>query len=393
MPSITFDLETVTPLFLSGANQQEAELRPPAFRGVLRYWFRAIAASLTNFEEVRKWENRIFGSTDGSGSIIIRVQTKKPVSNCVLTRDNNFPGLVYLFFSMHGDGKRGARGYFPPGSKFKLVLQTRLDRDTDIQCLHLALGAMWMLINLGGIGSRSNRGAGNLKVINEPKSDYCSLNFKLSASNIEKLASEISAAIQRIKQLYRDILNNGKSSFVSPTPFEILSYQTSSAYLWQSNNLNNNDSWNLLLNEFGQKFLRFRRRYKDAIKYDYKEVKDWLKNGGKSKPTTIKRAAFGLPIQFRFTSLSGRKAYVVATGNINRISSPLHIGVIELSDKKVALLIVNFQTQLLPANQSLLLKSEFEKETITVKLSLPNQEIIEKEFIPSIENLKKVGIQ
>ncbi|WP_013324927.1 hypothetical protein [Gloeothece verrucosa] len=27
MPSITFDLETVTPLFLAGANQEEAELR------------------------------------------------------------------------------------------------------------------------------------------------------------------------------------------------------------------------------------------------------------------------------------------------------------------------------------------------------------------------------
>ncbi len=47
MPSITFDLETVTPLFLAGADQQKAELRPPAFRGALRYWFRAIAASIT----------------------------------------------------------------------------------------------------------------------------------------------------------------------------------------------------------------------------------------------------------------------------------------------------------------------------------------------------------
>lgn len=51
MPSITFNLETVTPLFLAGANQTEAELRPPAFRGALRYWFRAIAL-LTNYEEI-----------------------------------------------------------------------------------------------------------------------------------------------------------------------------------------------------------------------------------------------------------------------------------------------------------------------------------------------------
>lgn len=390
MPSITFDLETVTPLFLSGANQQEAELRPPAFRGALRYWFRAIAASITTFDQVKNWENNIFGNTDAGGSVIIRVRAKKAINNCVLKRNNDFPGIVYLFFSTYGDKKREARGCFPPGSHFQIILQTRLAREVDIKCLHLALGAMWMLINLGGIGSRSNRGAGNLKVAKEPESNYSGLKFKTQANNIEQLASEISQGIQSIKQLYADIINCEGLSFIAPTPFEILSDKTSNVYLWQSDNQDNNDYWDNLLDDFGNKFSNFRLRYKNATQHDYKEVKDWLSSGGQTQITTIKRAAFGLPLQFRFTSLPGKQASVVATGDINRISSPLHIRIIELSNQKVALLIVYFKTQLLPPNQRLLIKSKNVNKPIRV--AIPNQDIIEKGFIPFINIIKEVDL-
>lgn len=40
--TLTVTLETVTPLFLGGADPRGApELRAPAFRGALRYWLRA----------------------------------------------------------------------------------------------------------------------------------------------------------------------------------------------------------------------------------------------------------------------------------------------------------------------------------------------------------------
>jgi len=38
---VTVKLESVAPLFLGGAEpHSEPELRPPAFRGELRYWLR-----------------------------------------------------------------------------------------------------------------------------------------------------------------------------------------------------------------------------------------------------------------------------------------------------------------------------------------------------------------
>ena len=42
MEVMQFRLQVVTPLFLSGADQAKAELRPPTIRGALRFWFRAM---------------------------------------------------------------------------------------------------------------------------------------------------------------------------------------------------------------------------------------------------------------------------------------------------------------------------------------------------------------
>ena len=45
--SLTVTLETVTPPFLGGADPRGApELRPPAFRGAMRYWLRAALGGL-----------------------------------------------------------------------------------------------------------------------------------------------------------------------------------------------------------------------------------------------------------------------------------------------------------------------------------------------------------
>ncbi len=383
MPSITFDLETVTPLFLSGADQTTAELRPPAFRGALRYWFRAIAASIASEDIVRTWEDKVFGNTDGGGAVTIRVQAKQPVSNCVLKKDQDFPGLIYLFFSTYGDNKRDPRGCFPPGSHFKVILQTRLNRQEDQQCLKLAIGAMWLLIHLGGLGSRSNRGGGNLKVKNQFQPLNLGLEFKIEAVDIQSLSKELSQGIRLVKELYREIIPSSQASQVSaPTQFDILHPQTSNIYLWQSGDTESNDYWDTLLDDFGVHYQNFRSRYKDAQYYDYGEIKEWLRTNGVSSIATVKRAAFGLPIQFRFRSLSNKSAFVEATGKINRSASPMRIKIIELSNNKKVVVIICFKTSLLPNSESLLIKSKIVSRP--TKAKVPNQNIINQEFIPSL---------
>ncbi len=393
MPSVTFDLETITPLFLGGADQTIAELRPPAFRGALRYWFRAIAASITSFDEVKKWENKVFGSTDAGGAIIIRIHSPKTVSSYTLKRNNDFLGLAYLFFSTY-ETRGEARGCFTPGSEFKLTLQTRLSRSEDLQYLHLAIGAMWMLVKLGGLGSRSNRGGGSLGIKKEPETignfKIDKIKFLSHSVNVDQLASAIKDGISIIKQLYTEVLNGNKVTLTVPTSFDIINPQTAMVYLWQSQNAEENYYWDFILNSFGREYKGFRIRYKNATYDDYKEVKYWLKSGGKTTVTTIKRAAFGLPIQFYFKSLPGKKASLEATGNIKRSSSPLHIRVVRLAQGGLAVLIIHFKTQLLPNGRKLLLQSKSINKRL--ECSVPNQDIIDQEFIPSLSNITPVII-
>ena len=64
-------LQTVTPLLLAGANNQMPEIRAPALRGAMRYWWRATLGGVigdSNLDGLRLLETMVFGSPDkGSG--------------------------------------------------------------------------------------------------------------------------------------------------------------------------------------------------------------------------------------------------------------------------------------------------------------------------------------
>jgi CRISPR-associated protein Cmr1 len=69
MKESSFKLQVVRPLFLSGARQQEAELRPLSIRGALRFWFRAMMGGVVGGDvaKVRKLEAAVWG-TETAGS-------------------------------------------------------------------------------------------------------------------------------------------------------------------------------------------------------------------------------------------------------------------------------------------------------------------------------------
>jgi CRISPR-associated protein Cmr1 len=170
MPSITFELETVTPLFLAGANQEEAELRPPAFRGALRYWFRAIAGGYywNNINELKNIEASILGDTTesyGSSKVSIRLKYVSPSMRGELVSLTDKPGLKYLWFSMEMTNRQ-AIGLEEP-VRFHISFQTRpipLLKNEQQKNLLVIANCFWLAVNLGGFGSRERRGAGSLRV-------------------------------------------------------------------------------------------------------------------------------------------------------------------------------------------------------------------------------------
>ena len=58
--TVTFECETITPMFLRGADGRTPELRAPSIKGAMRYWWRAINGHLAP-NELLAMESAIFG--------------------------------------------------------------------------------------------------------------------------------------------------------------------------------------------------------------------------------------------------------------------------------------------------------------------------------------------
>ena len=72
MHQTLLDLKTVTPMFLRGSDNEQLELRPPPFKALFRYWWRA-AQGFTRARNLRDAESDQFGSTDGKSPFSIRI--------------------------------------------------------------------------------------------------------------------------------------------------------------------------------------------------------------------------------------------------------------------------------------------------------------------------------
>jgi len=94
MKSIPFTLETITPLFLAGADGKTPELRPPSIKGMMRFWWRAykypqlpMLSQKEKIETLSELEGEIFGSSSKGGrksSFSIRIipkSVKSPAFN------------------------------------------------------------------------------------------------------------------------------------------------------------------------------------------------------------------------------------------------------------------------------------------------------------------------
>lgn len=165
MEKIELEVETVTPLFIAGADTGyiiNEGLRPPSMKGLMRWWFRAILGGMVPIDKLRKKENEIFGSTEQKSRIRVLSSTNAKPMECEDLKKMKFPRYLWFPFDPRERAREGEkRYYYPAESKFKIFLYSK-----ESKFFHIALGALWALIFLGGIGSRSRRGAGSLRVNN-----------------------------------------------------------------------------------------------------------------------------------------------------------------------------------------------------------------------------------
>ncbi len=350
MQEVTFTLQTITPLFLAGNDQYEtevprkyiprgvqlsgrdrytwqlqAELRPPAFRGLMRYWQRALVSGIVGTDtqgltNVRNVEQSVFGATDKSSAVSVRVTdiSKNPTEyeRESYSRDK-VSGKDYLLWSMakSGNVERGTlrldRQYFPPNSNFKITL---LSRDEDATNLNRAIAAMWLLTNLGGIGSRSRRCAGSLaaKPLQPLIGDIANLSFN-ELTTIEELRVNLQNGIKVARSLYTDLPQRPPGE----ARFDALSSNTCEIWIMRSND----KPWSSdkeAMTDVGEKL------------YTYRET---------IKPVEL-RAVFGLPLIIR--DLADRRLKRELEGH--RQASPLLLRITKLQHEYVCVAVL-FKTQ------------------------------------------------
>ena len=161
-----YEIELLTPLYGGGAttgvNDPTFPIRPTSVRGQLRFWWRATqGARYTSSKELFEKEKEIWGSTDEPSSTIVYVKSPSwPKSrDFVGGRNDNyefkrFGPEAYVLFPAAADTNR--HNLVREGLKFKISVSYNKNFKDDVLC------AVWAWVNFGGIGARTRRGCGAL---------------------------------------------------------------------------------------------------------------------------------------------------------------------------------------------------------------------------------------
>jgi len=355
MEKITFECEITTPMFMYGGDGKTLELRPSEFKGMLRFWWRALHPELP-LKELKEKEKEIFGSTDKKSSFRIKAKIIKELKDNNLTlRKFDTKGINYLFYSMFlGNNKN--KEYFKPGTKFELTFIFQKEK-----YIRDVLSAFWILTYLGAVGSRSRRGAGNFRIINiEDNKDLIS---KANLDFIINLESEF-------KNNLREFLPNkiNKKSYINLCNFQLFIYRNSFT------------SWGEVLNEIGESLQSFRKRKEP----DYSTIKNFILKG---EIGSVLRPAFGLPLMFRYRSLNGKSAKLEGSNKEKqRSGSPLFIKILQFNNHFKPVLIF-FEKELLPQGEKIKISSKNQPKSKL--LNVPNLSIV-NEFLDQLISENKI---
>jgi len=164
-PVITAKYRVVTPMFLSGADQNHAELRLPSFKGALRFWWRALAAGRFNGDltALRAAEDTLFGSTrTGQSRVRMRI-TDQSIKTRNENKFNHNTWQSYIGYGLIDKPGQSQREYITPGSWFSMGLDCSRCNDGQRQALRDALIAVGLF---AGLGSRSRNGWGSITLGN-----------------------------------------------------------------------------------------------------------------------------------------------------------------------------------------------------------------------------------
>lgn len=290
-------------MFMYGADNQTPELRPSEFKGMMRFWWRAVKAD-DNIISLKDEESKIFGGVDensGKSKVKLRISYRNlPIGQNVKndfrisstydgrTLKGKDAGISYLLYSTF---LRGGKRYIKPNFTFDIFLSS-----LDTKAYKHALASLWLAIYMGGFGTRARRGGGNIVVEKFEGDNDLDLDFIPRGEDVSSVEKWISKNICKIRTI--GLANNLNRTF---------KYSTLSNF-WKV--LKPSGDWIKALNSIGEVFRVFRDKNRSEI---------------------FKMGVFGMPIVHRRS-----KTVIVPYRNkkeLSRFSSPLIFKVIKSQDK------------------------------------------------------------
>ncbi|HWP34528.1 MAG TPA: type III-B CRISPR module RAMP protein Cmr1 [Thermodesulfobacteriota bacterium] len=164
MERILLTLEPVTAAFVHVEPEGDARWRAAPFRGLARWWFRAMVAAAVGPDEVRTREERLFGSAATPSAVIVRVR------DCVNTtrqfrinptrRSNDADRTKRYTATRSALVPVGAR---VEGARVEIELCPP-NAGAPSEPVRQAYAALWVALHFGGVGQRARRGAGSLRM-------------------------------------------------------------------------------------------------------------------------------------------------------------------------------------------------------------------------------------
>ncbi len=336
--------QVVTPLFCGGASPEDTvEVRMPSFKGVLRFWWRALAWPhfQGDLKSIHENENRLFGSAAGGRSrVSLRLaldpstpdgRKPKRVAKARVLEDPKTKrvvgeGVRYLGYGLmeaFGSKQKGTR----EGELLRPCLEAPLQftvgltgRDLGEDERALLLRALEAMGLFGGMGARSRRGFGSMVL----------KTLTVDGETRWQAPSNPSALKDAIRRVWPDARPAGVpdyTAFSKDARCLVVAAEDGSVSALK------------MLDLLGREFVRYRSwGHKGKVlgedsERNFKEDHDLMKKSPDARRTHPERVAFGLPHNY------GKKPEdKIEPKDFDRRASPLLFHIHMLGEQPVGIL-------------------------------------------------------
>jgi len=352
MKKIEATYRIVTPMFIGGANQKAGDgIRPPSFKGALRFWWRALNwGRFQNLAELHKEEARLFGAASkkvngkevaGQGKFLLSIEPK--ISAAMFNVTNFSPRSYMLGQGLWDKGKltrEAVSGSFITKLRFREGVA-----DADIESI---VDALRFLGLVGGLGSRSRRGWGSVTIER--------LMIKTKADQDSETVEEIELPSDRAS--YEEAISAYLVNASGLPPFTSFSSASRAVFLKneEKDSLKVVDAIGKemgLYRSWGYKKRVFGQEAEQNFKPDHDSILDVTQ--GISIDAPPERLVFGMPHNYFFSSTKGKVDIPTRPRNndggkkqIKRRASPLFVHVHQLPNGKHVGLLLLLASEFLP---------------------------------------------